>query len=66
MIDSDEYGKFFEILGLDPSMAPATFKAIDTNNDGLLSLDEFKEAGVKFFTEEGESSPTKVFWGPVE
>ena len=66
MIDADEYGKFFEILGLDPKMAPDTFKAIDTNNDGLLSLDEFKEAGISFFTSQDDKCPTKVFWGPLK
>ncbi len=66
MIDAGEYAKFFEILGLDPGMAPDSFKAIDTNNDGLLSLDEFKEAGLHFFTEQDDKSPTKVFFGPLK
>jgi len=64
-IQEDEFRLFFDILGLDPSMAPATFKAIDTNNDGQLSLDEFVAAGVDFFTSEDESSPNKLFWGPL-
>ena len=66
MIDAGEYGKFFDILGLDPKMAPATFKAIDNNNDGLLSEQEFKEAGMAFFSLQDDSSPAKVFWGPLE
>ena len=64
-IQEDEFKLFFQILGLDPNMAPATFQAIDTNNDGQLSLDEFVTAGVDFFTSEDESSPNKLFWGPL-
>lgn len=65
MIQSDEYSLFFQILGLDPNLAPASFKAIDTNNDGQLSLDEFVTAGTDFFLSQDESSPSKFFWGPL-
>jgi len=64
-IQEDEFRLFFEILGLDPNMAAATFQAIDTNHDGQLSLDEFVAAGVDFFTSEDESNPNKLFWGPL-
>ena len=65
MIQGEEYELFFDIIGLDPKMAGDTFKAIDTNHDGQLSLDEFVTAGVDFFTSEDESSPNKLFWGPL-
>ena len=31
----------FQLLGLDKGLAPESFGAIDTNNDGLLSKEEF-------------------------
>lgn len=65
MIQGDEFSLFFQILGLDPKMAPESFKAIDTNNDGQLSLEEFVQAGTDFFTSENENSPSKLFWGPL-
>jgi len=65
MIQGDEFSLFFQILGLDPKMAPDSFKAIDTNNDGQLSLDEFVNAGTEFFTSEDEKCPSKLFWGPL-
>jgi len=64
-ISGKEYEIFFEILGLKPDLAKESFKAIDTNNDGLLSLDEFKTAGSQFFLSEDENSPSKNFWGPL-
>lgn len=64
MISRDEYGIFFQMLGLDPGMAPKSFDAIDTNNDGLLSQEEFIAAGSDFFINEGDS-PNKLFWGPL-
>ena len=64
MISKEEYGIFFQMLGLDPKMAPASFEAIDTNNDGLLSQDEFVVAGSDFFINDGDS-PNKLFWGPL-
>ena len=66
LIDESEYRKFFEILGLDTSLATAAFQAIDTNHDGNISLDEFIEAGTNFFLAQGESSPNDLFWGPIE
>lgn len=64
-IDKGEYGEFFRILGVDEKLAPESFDAIDTDKDGLLSLDEFKTAGSDFFITDDESHPTKLFWGPL-
>ena len=65
MIQGSEFEDFFRIMGLDPKLAAESFKAIDTNNDNLLSLDEFISAGVEFFTSR-EDTPTKLFFGPLE
>lgn len=64
-IQQDEYALFFQILGLDPKMAPASFSAIDTDNDGRLSLQEFVTAGSEFFSSDDQNKPTKLFWGPL-
>jgi Ca2+-binding EF-hand superfamily protein len=64
MISGPEFENFFEIIGLDKSMAPETFKAIDENNDGQLSKEEFVNAGLDFF-ENQEPSVNQIFWGPL-
>jgi len=64
-IQAEEFELFFDIIGLDKSLAAASFAAIDTNSDGQLSLEEFVAAGVDFFTSENVDCPTKLFWGPL-
>jgi len=64
-ISATEFELFYKIIGLDTSSAGSSFAAIDENNDGQLSLDEFKTAGIQFFTLEDESHPSKLFWGPL-
>merc|ERR1712083_822713 len=43
---------------------PLFFQAVDANNDGLLSADEFTTAGVQFFKSDDAASPNRLFWGP--
>lgn len=64
-IQQDEYALFFQILGLEPSLAKTSFEAIDTNHDGQLSLDEFVTAGTNFFISDDDKCPSKYFWGPL-
>jgi len=56
---------FFSIIGLDTALAKVSFKAIDTNSDGQISLEEFVNAGTEFFTGEDEKSPSALFWGTL-
>jgi len=65
LIDEEEFGAFFRLIGLDETMAPATFQAIDTDHDGQLSITEFTSAGTEFFMSEDQENPTKIFWGPL-
>ena len=64
-IDAGEYNLFFIIIGVDPQHANESLKAIDTNKDGRLSLDEFKTAGLDFFMAEDGTSLSYLFWGPL-
>jgi len=53
-------------MNVDVALAEGAFKAIDTNNDGMLSVEEFSAAGKDFFVSTDESSPNKYFWGALE
>jgi len=64
-IDQEELTVFFAIFGIDKNMARETFKALDVDNDGVISHDEFIAAGYDFFTGEDESNPSQLFWGPL-
>jgi Ca2+-binding EF-hand superfamily protein len=63
-ISHDEYKDFFGILGLDKGLAEASFKAIDTDGDNLLSEKEFVDAGSDFFLNDSEG-PNSFFWGSL-
>ena len=44
-------------------MAERSFKAIDQNNDGYLSIDEFVNVAIDFLYSEDENSIGKEFFG---
>lgn len=61
----EEYKLFFECLGLSEEDATFTFRTIDTNCDGKLSLKEFVNHGRDFFLTEDVENISKYFWGPL-
>ena len=48
---------------LSSQMAERSFAAIDQNNDGFLSIDEFVNVAIDFLYSEDESSVGKDFFG---
>lgn len=65
LISKEEYGVFFDILGLEKGLSDAAFIAIDTDKDGNLSEKEFVTAGSDFFLNKGGDHPSDIFWGPL-
>jgi hypothetical protein len=64
-IDSKQLSDFFEILGiLDELLVAETFKVIDTDNDGLISKEEYLNATLEFMLS-GVERPTTIFFGPL-
>jgi len=43
-ITRDEYDKWLTVIGVSPDDADASYQKIDTNKDGIVSIDEFVEA----------------------
>jgi len=65
IIQKEEFELFYKIVGMDPATAAESFKIIDTNHDGELSREEFVDASIDFCTSDDESSPFKLFLGPL-
>ncbi|EEB20251.1 Sarcoplasmic calcium-binding protein, putative [Pediculus humanus corporis] len=64
-ITIDEYKIFFQCLGLSEADAICSFRSIDVNNDGKLSVKEFVDLGREYLLSEDSRTPSKFFWGPL-
>lgn len=64
-ISLSEYETFFQCMGINTDHAAETFATIDSDNDGLISEQEFTSSGKAFFLSEDESHPSRLFWGPL-
>jgi len=65
-LQEDEHRRLFHQLGVpDSSYSKDMFNAIDINNDGKLSIQEFAAADADFFFSDDENSPYALFFGPL-
>ena len=64
-ISIDEFKLFFKCLGLNDRDAEISFRAIDMNGDGVLSIKEFVKLGRDFFLTENPKRVSRNFWGPL-
>lgn len=75
LIDSDEdghvnvkeYSRFlYSILRQNPEeYAKLAFRVLDTNRDGLVSFEEFRNGFLDFWFSEDEKGPGTIVWGPL-
>jgi len=66
-IRQKEFGIIYTVLGIDDeALVTETFNAIDTDKDGLVSLDEILVATTEFCIGIDESSPYRLFFGPLD
>jgi len=65
LVSLKEFTRFYYIIGMSEELAQASFAALDTNADGVLSRGEFIQAGAEYFTEEYEGNPSDLMFGPV-
>jgi Ca2+-binding EF-hand superfamily protein len=63
-ISANEYEAFFKNIGVDTSLAAASFAIIDTDGSGSISAEEFVTMGTEFFIGDDASHPSRTFWGP--
>ena len=64
-IQIEELTTAFRILGVETNPALWTFKAIDTDGDGVINKDEYVISWVAFFTNMDENHPSKLLMGPL-
>ena len=58
--------RYFTSLGVnDAAFATEVFKAMDANNDGSLSREEFADFGTQFFLSTDAAHPSRHFFGPL-
>jgi Ca2+-binding EF-hand superfamily protein len=65
-ISKEEHRLFFNVFGLDAEKSALIFSKLDTNEDGILSKEEFVRAKREFLTEKEPGAVGNWFWGSVE
>ncbi|WP_067568152.1 patatin-like phospholipase family protein [Nocardia acidivorans] len=63
VLNVDELHHLLNALGVDTAGIHAVSLRLDTNNDGVLSLDELDEAFADFFTSEEPGAPGNLLFG---
>ncbi|WP_330181538.1 patatin-like phospholipase family protein [Nocardia sp. NBC_01503] len=63
VLNVDELHHLLTALGVDTSGIHAVSLRLDTNNDGVLSLDELDEAFADYFTSEEPGAPGNLLFG---
>lgn len=62
----DEYRRAFEHYGVrEVDFTKEAFKAVDLNEDGFVSIDEFVIALSDYLFSDDENSPNNLLWGPL-
>jgi Ca2+-binding EF-hand superfamily protein len=64
-ISPSEHETFFKCMGINADHSAETFAAIDADNDGFISEQEFASSGKAFFLSEDDNHPSRSFWGPL-
>src|SRR6218665_3437598 len=73
VIDVDENGKlsqweyttFFTIRGVSAKDAPKSYAAVDINQDGAITHNEFSASAISFYNTNDENCPSNLFYGPI-
>lgn len=64
-ISKKEFRDYFECMGIDTKHAAASFDALNTNGDGIISREEFLDAAVEWAFGLDETHPSQLFYGPL-
>ena len=61
-----EWELHYKCMGTDPKYAKASFEAMDTNGDGVVSFEEFTAYHVEFFTTNENKLNSAILHGPLD
>ncbi|MGR4880454.1 EF-hand domain-containing protein [Streptomyces sp. LARHCF249] len=65
VVDIDEFTALLAAIGVPAAEAKDVFRALDRNGDGRLTLDEWLEAAIEFFTSTDPAAPGNRILGRV-
>jgi len=65
LIQLQEFINFFHAIGISEEIAKEAFKGLDTNQDGVLSREEFISAVLGFFLREEPNDSIDLFYGSL-
>ena len=74
IIDSDENGEisykewedYYRVISIDTEFARASFDAMDTNGDGVVSKEEFYAYNREFFYSTEDNLKSSIMYGPLD
>ena len=74
IIDSDANGEisfkewvdYYKVVGIDTAHARASFDAMDTNHDGVVSKEEFHAYNVEYYYSAEDKLHSSIMYGPLD
>lgn len=64
-ISATEYKQFFQAAGMESAWSQESFAKMDTDNDGMISREEFVMYHQQFFSSDDPAAPGNWFYGPL-
>lgn len=64
-LTSEEYVRFYEVMGLDINLAPDIYTKLDKESDGAITIEELAQLVDQFFRSQDASAPGNEFFGRV-
>ncbi|MFK7800475.1 MAG: EF-hand domain-containing protein [Anaerolineae bacterium] len=65
VLTADEYHSFYQVMGLDPALAPNTYKKLDLDSNGSISIRELSKLVDQFFSSQDPNAPGNELFGAI-
>lgn len=57
-----EYSQYLVAHGIGGDLAAVAFQRMDTNGDGIITFDDFRQISTDFFFSDDENAPGNWLW----